>query len=68
MQKMGSYSMLTLCLIWVSLASVVLCANPPRPVDVPFSRNYVPSWAYDHIKYFNGGSEVQLHLDNYTGA
>jgi len=36
-------------------------------VDVQFGRNYVPTWAFDHIKYFNGGSEIQLHLDKYTG-
>ncbi|KAJ6393280.1 hypothetical protein OIU77_022703 [Salix suchowensis] len=39
-----------------------------KPVDVPFGRNYVPTWAFDHIKYFNGGSEIQLHLDKYTGT
>ncbi|KAL6562672.1 Xyloglucan endotransglucosylase protein 2 [Orobanche gracilis] len=41
---------------------------PKKPVDVPFGRNYMPSWAFDHIKYYNGGSEIQLHLDNYTGT
>ncbi|KAJ6695135.1 XYLOGLUCAN ENDOTRANSGLUCOSYLASE/HYDROLASE PROTEIN 8-RELATED [Salix koriyanagi] len=37
-----------------------------KPVDVPFGRNYVPTWAFDHINYFNGGNEIQLHLDKYT--
>ncbi|KAF5746350.1 xyloglucan endotransglycosylase [Tripterygium wilfordii] len=41
-------------------------APPRRPVDVPFGRNYMPTWAFDHIKYFNGGSEIQLQLDKYT--
>ncbi|CAM8947724.1 unnamed protein product [Rhodiola kirilowii] len=43
-------------------------APPKKAVDVPFSRNYVPTWAFDHIKYLNGGSEIQLSLDNYTGT
>jgi xyloglucan:xyloglucosyl transferase len=42
-------------------------AAPRKPVDVPFGRNYMPTWAFDHIKYFNGGSDIQLHLDKYTG-
>jgi len=68
-EKMGSSSsMWTVCVILASLASAALCANPRRPVDVQFGRNYVPTWAFDHIKYFNGGSDIQLHLDKYTGA
>jgi len=63
---MGS-SLWTVCLIFASLASAAVCAVPRRPVDVQFGRNYVPTWAFDHIKYFNGGSEIQLHLDKYTG-
>ncbi|KAJ7969367.1 Xyloglucan endotransglucosylase/hydrolase [Quillaja saponaria] len=43
-------------------------AAPRKPVDVAFGRNYMPTWAFDHIKYFNGGSEIQLHLDKYTGT
>ncbi|KAF9613268.1 hypothetical protein IFM89_006767 [Coptis chinensis] len=27
---------------------------------------YVPTWAFDHIKYFNGGNEIQLLVDKYT--
>ncbi len=42
-------------------------APPRKPVDVPFGRNYMPTWAFDHIKYFNAGSEIQLNLDKYTG-
>nr|KYP34849.1 Xyloglucan endotransglucosylase/hydrolase protein A [Cajanus cajan] len=64
---MGS-SLWIVCLILASLASAAFCANPRRPVDVQFARNYVPTWAFDHIKYFNGGSEIQLHLDKYTGT
>ena len=60
-------SSLWTCLILVSLASSSFAAIPRRPVDVAFGRNYVPTWAFDHIKYFNGGSEIQLHLDKYTG-
>lgn len=51
----------------VGLASVAMAAAPRKPIDVPFGRNYVPSWAFDHIKYLNGGNEIQLYLDKYTG-
>lgn len=57
----------TLCLSALFLASGVISAPPKRPIDVPFGRNYVPTWAFDHIKYFNGGSEIQLVLHKYTG-
>ncbi|KAK4836437.1 hypothetical protein QYF36_023124 [Acer negundo] len=59
---------------WIVVAGLLLIvsvtmATPPRkPVDVPFGRNYLPTWAFDHIKYFNGGSEIQLLLDKYTGT
>ncbi|KAL1314455.1 hypothetical protein HN51_041258 [Arachis hypogaea] len=68
---MGSrrVGVLTLSLVVVaSLVSAAMCGVPRRPVDVQFGRNYVPTWAFDHIKYFNGGSEIQLHLDKYTGT
>ncbi|KAK9120287.1 hypothetical protein Scep_018380 [Stephania cephalantha] len=45
-----------------------LAAAPRTPVNVAFGRNYVPSWAFDHIKYFNGGNEIQLTLDKSTGT
>lgn len=63
---MGS-SLWTCLVLLLSLASVSSAANPRSPIDVPFGRNYVPTWAYDHIKYLNGGSEIQLYLDKYTG-
>lgn len=50
------------------MACVTMGAAPRKPVDVPFGRNYMPTWAFDHIKYFNGGSEIKLHLDKYTGT
>ncbi|KAF5192134.1 Xyloglucan endotransglucosylase/hydrolase [Thalictrum thalictroides] len=43
-------------------------ATPKKPVHVPFSRNYMPTWAYDHITYLNGGNEIQLKLDKSTGT
>lgn len=55
-------------LILLSLTSAALSATPRKPVDVPFGRNYVPTWAFDHIKYFNEGSEIELLLDKYTGT
>ncbi|RRT47988.1 hypothetical protein B296_00045557 [Ensete ventricosum] len=55
-------------LIVLGLVSVTtLAGTPRRPIDVPFQKNYVPTWAYDHIKYFNEGREVQLYLDKNTG-
>jgi len=59
-------------LLAVVVAVVLLrgaAAAPPRkPVDVPFEKNYVPTWAKDHIHYLNGGREVQLSLDKSTGT
>ncbi|KAJ4748452.1 Xyloglucan endotransglucosylase/hydrolase [Rhynchospora pubera] len=61
--------LLYLWLSMLSLAIVSTNAAPPRkPIDVPFSKNYVPTWAYDHIKYFNGGNEISLVLDKSTGT
>jgi xyloglucan:xyloglucosyl transferase len=52
----------------ISLAIVSTDASPPRkPMNVPFGKNYVPTWAYDHIRYFNGGNDIQLVLDKSTG-
>nr|GEW49219.1 zinc finger BED domain-containing protein RICESLEEPER 2 [Tanacetum cinerariifolium] len=31
----------------------VTAAPPKKPVAVPFGKNYMPTWAFDHIKYFN---------------
>ena len=50
------------------MVSGTMGAAPRKPVNVPFGRNYAPTWAFDHIKYFNGGSDIQLHLDKYTGC
>ncbi|KAG1370260.1 Xyloglucan endotransglucosylase/hydrolase [Cocos nucifera] len=60
-------SVLWLCLLGLIFDSG-MAAAPRKPIDVPFQRNYVPTWAYDHIKYINGGNEVQLSLDKYTGT
>ncbi|CAL5185513.1 unnamed protein product [Lathyrus oleraceus] len=65
----SSFSYLLTCLILLSsLSYISFAANPRTPIDVPFGRNYVPTWAYDHIKYLNGGSQIQLTLDKYTGT
>jgi len=58
----------TVCLSFLLLATVTKGASPKKVEDVPFGRNYAPTWAFDHIKYINGGSEIQLKLDNFTGA
>lgn len=64
---MASYKQWTLLLSLVLMVSATMAAPPRRPVAVPFGRNYQPTWAFDHIKYYNGGNEIQLHLDKYTG-
>lgn len=59
--------------LWVMLLGFLFMASgttavPPRkPVAVPFGRNYMPTWAFDHIKYYNGESNIDLLLDKYTG-
>ena len=62
---------------WLLVAAVAVAAlaakhaaaaAPRKPVDVPFQRNYVPTWAADHIRYVDGGREVQLYLDKSTGT
>ena len=54
---------LTFCLTFLLMATVTFGAPPKKSIDVPFGRNYFPTWAFDHIKYLNGGSEVHLVLD-----
>lgn len=55
-------------LVLLVAAMAARAASPPKPVDVPFQKNYVPTWASDHIKYINGGNEAQLSLDKWTGT
>ncbi|XP_078441535.1 xyloglucan endotransglucosylase/hydrolase 5 [Wolffia australiana] len=64
---MGSYS-LVICYCFLGLLGSAMAAPPRQPVDVPFQKNYVPTWAADHIKYINGGREVQLVLDKSSGT
>lgn len=54
-------------LVLSSVAATSLAATPRRPIDVPFQKNYVPTWAFDHIKPYGGGNEVHLYLDKNTG-
>ena len=63
---MASY-LWVLSLALLFMVSGVRGTSPRQPIAVPFGRNYVPTWAFDHIKYYNGGSEIQLFLDKYTG-
>ncbi|CAH9073773.1 unnamed protein product [Cuscuta epithymum] len=66
---MGGKVVMFLGLVFIShLLLAVHCAVPRKPVDVPFSKNYVPTWAADHIKYFNGGQTVDLILDRNSGT
>ncbi|CAI0539387.1 unnamed protein product [Linum tenue] len=63
---MASHHHLMLLLLATALTGA-MGAAPKKPVNVPFGRNYAPTWAFDHIKYFNGGNDIQLVLDKYTG-
>lgn len=54
-------------IILVNLSILAIGAQLRKPVDVPFQKNYVPSWSADHIKYINGGSTVDLVLDKVSG-
>ncbi|XP_057721131.1 probable xyloglucan endotransglucosylase/hydrolase protein B [Arachis stenosperma] len=66
---MGYYSLWSVCCVILAwFVSVGICGTPRRPMAVPFGRNYVPTWAYDHIKYLNSGYDAQLLLDKYTGT
>ncbi|GAA0187576.1 hydrolase [Lithospermum erythrorhizon] len=62
------WKMLSILVCILCIVSAANAAVPKKAADVPFGKNYVPTWAFDHIKYFNGGSEIQLNLDNYTGT
>lgn len=64
---MASFLQWTLFLGILFMVSGTMGAAPRKPVDVPFGRNYAPTWAFDHIKYFKDGSEIELLLDKYTG-
>lgn len=57
-----------LSLTFLCLSCGALSAAPKKPIDVPFGRNYAPTWAFDHINYFKGETEIQLKLDKYTGT
>ncbi|KAK9060146.1 hypothetical protein SSX86_020850 [Deinandra increscens subsp. villosa] len=50
------------------LIGIATGAAPMKPTAELFEKNYVPTWAFDHIKYFNDGSDIQLSLDNNTGT
>lgn len=52
----------------LNLGILAMAAAPRKPVDVPFDRNYVPSWSANHIKYLNGGYSAELLLDKYSGT
>ncbi|CAN6812565.1 unnamed protein product [Brassica oleracea] len=54
--------------LFLMASSTVMAIPPRKAIDVPFGRNYVPTWAFDHQKQLNGGSELQLILDKYTGT
>ncbi|XP_059652411.1 probable xyloglucan endotransglucosylase/hydrolase protein isoform X2 [Cornus florida] len=59
---------LFVCVVLIELSILVIGGIPRKPVDVPFQKNYMPTWASEHIKYINGGSSVELLLDKYSGT
>ncbi|KAK9266497.1 hypothetical protein L1049_007442 [Liquidambar formosana] len=64
---MGTKVLFVTCFL-CELSVIAIAVMMRRPVDVPFQKNYVPSWANDHMKYINGGAEIQLLLDKYSGT
>ncbi|KAJ8434774.1 hypothetical protein Cgig2_017182 [Carnegiea gigantea] len=65
---MGSEKWIVCCFVLLMAVGGAMAAAPKKPIDVPFGRNFVPTWALDHIKYNDGGNEIQLVLDKYTGT
>ncbi|XP_059313180.1 probable xyloglucan endotransglucosylase/hydrolase protein [Lycium ferocissimum] len=65
---MGTVNGLLFSIVLINLSLLGFCGYPRRPVDVPFWKNYEPSWASHHIKYLNGGSTADLVLDRSSGA
>ncbi|CAI0445062.1 unnamed protein product, partial [Linum tenue] len=61
-------TMLPLFLLLATVFTGAMAAAPKKPVNIPFGRNYAPTRAFDHIKYYNGGNDIQLVLDKYTGT
>jgi xyloglucan:xyloglucosyl transferase len=57
-----------LVLLLLVAAGGAIAASPRKPVDVDFQKNYVPTWASDHIHFSDGGREAQLYLDRSTGT
>lgn len=55
-------------IVLINLSLVGFCGYPRKPVDVPFWKNYEPSWASHHIKFLNGGSAADLILDRSSGT
>ncbi|RLM68835.1 hypothetical protein C2845_PM17G10630 [Panicum miliaceum] len=66
--EMAARWLLVAAAVGALVATRATAAAPRKPVDVPFQRNYVPTWAADHIRYVDGGREVQLVLDRSTGT
>ncbi|XP_015062203.1 probable xyloglucan endotransglucosylase/hydrolase 1 [Solanum pennellii] len=65
---MGTIKGVLFSIVLINLSLVVFCGYPRRPVDVPFWKNYEPSWASHHIKFLNGGTTTDLILDRSSGA
>ncbi|KAH0726856.1 probable xyloglucan endotransglucosylase/hydrolase 1 [Solanum tuberosum] len=65
---MGTIKGVLFSIVLINLSLVGFCGYPRRPVDVPFWKNYEPSWASHHIKFLNGGATTDLILDRSSGA
>ncbi|KAK4739285.1 hypothetical protein R3W88_002982 [Solanum pinnatisectum] len=65
---MGTIKGVLFSIVLINLSLVGFCGYPRRPVDVPFWKNYEPSWASHHIKFLNGGTTTDLILDRSSGA
>ncbi|CAI9102144.1 OLC1v1000365C1 [Oldenlandia corymbosa var. corymbosa] len=65
---MGLSRLIFVGAILINLWVLAIGTQPRRPINVPFQKNYVPTWAADHIRYINGGNTVDLVLDKTTGT
>ncbi|KAL6328308.1 hypothetical protein AAG906_034451 [Vitis piasezkii] len=46
------------------MLSIVRSATLRKCIDVPFNRNYVPTWVFDHTKSYNGGTFIVFYLSS----
>ena len=60
--------MIVIIPIAIVLLIAIIIALLPIDEGVQFQMNYVPTWAFVHIKKINDEREIQLTLDKLTGT